>query len=69
MVSITRSPVVRAALPGSFSSTGRGFRTGQKCDSLSSVVFPVLSFCTSRTVSLTLKLSPLSPPAPYTFVY
>lgn len=69
MVSMTRSPVVRAVFPGSFSSTGRGLRTGQKCDSASSLILPVVSFWTSRTVSLTLNLLRLSPAEPYTCFY
>mmetsp|Transcript_2048 Transcript_2048/g.7143 ORF Transcript_2048/g.7143 Transcript_2048/m.7143 type:complete len:201 (+) Transcript_2048:934-1536(+) len=55
MESMTRRPVVRAALPGSFSAAGRGRRTGQKCDSASSCVRPWASFSTTRTVSFTAK--------------
>mmetsp|Transcript_55401 Transcript_55401/g.125902 ORF Transcript_55401/g.125902 Transcript_55401/m.125902 type:complete len:215 (+) Transcript_55401:229-873(+) len=65
--STTRSPVVRAVLPGSLSAVGRGIRTGQKWDMLSAVVWPVCSLRTSRTVSFTVNMSDPSVPLPYTF--
>mmetsp|Transcript_10633 Transcript_10633/g.21141 ORF Transcript_10633/g.21141 Transcript_10633/m.21141 type:complete len:215 (-) Transcript_10633:196-840(-) len=65
--STTRSPVVSATLPGSFSAVGLGMRTGQKCDMDRLCVCPVTSFITSSTVSFTLYMSLPSVLAPCTF--
>mmetsp|Transcript_7003 Transcript_7003/g.9837 ORF Transcript_7003/g.9837 Transcript_7003/m.9837 type:complete len:217 (-) Transcript_7003:278-928(-) len=53
MPSMTRRPVVSAALPGSFSTTGRGRRTGHRWHIFSSYVRSCASLYTSKTVSST----------------
>ena len=63
MVSTTRRPVVIALSPGSFSMTGLGRRTGQKCESFKGTTSP-RELRTSRTVSCVVKASLPSVPAP-----
>ena len=54
-------------MPGSFSTTGRGERTGHRCDIVSFVTAPVVSSRTSSSVSFSVSSSLPSVSPPYTF--